>query len=228
MAFVLAGAGCASGPSARSLLSSSSSSGVSSARVLDVVVDGRRVRHGPAAYTVRETGDATTRVITMPGIGEVLVAPDACRFARLERGGAVTVWRHAGPCAQRSGTRLCFARAAFADEAAVVRGVVDGCVEQNEIFLDRVGDDDAVVGVGPRTYIERCVDVPAKDPSYVAVVSVDVDDNDRPWRGVRLRHDGDAFGVCFLSRTTGRYRIEVNVEDPRRRMLVLEGAVDEL
>jgi hypothetical protein len=214
-------AACASTAKAPTSTSTSTST-------LDVVVDARAVFHGPAAYTVRVAADASTLVVSLPRIGEVIVGDATCRFARLEAGGAVAVWRHEGACAHRMGSRLCFARAAFVDDAAVMRGVVDGCVEQNEIFLDRMDGVRGAVGVGPRTLIERCADVPARDPGYVAVVDINVDDNEQPWRGMRLRYDGDAFGVCFLSRPTGRYRIDVVVEDPRRRTFVLAGAVDEL
>ena len=195
---------------------------------LVVVVDGRAAHRGPAAYTVRVGAHSSSRVITLRGVGEVIVDDDDCRFARIDAVGAVTVWRHDGACSQRRGERICFDRAAFVDDAAVRHVVVDGCADQNEIFLDRTGGAVDDTGLGPRTLIERCVDVPALDPGYVAVTAVAVDDNDQPWRGLRLRHDGDAFGVCFLSHKTGRYRVDVVVEDPRRREIVLRGAVDEL
>jgi hypothetical protein len=217
---LLTSSACASSPS-----SSPSSSPL---KGLVVVVDGRTVHRGPAAYTVRVGDRHTSRVVTLRGTGEVIVDDDACRFARINDGGAVTVWRHDGACSRRRAERICFARAPFVDDAGRRHVVVDGCAEQNEIFLDRVGASDDDTGLGPRTLIERCVDVPARDPGYVAVTAVAVDDNDQPWRGLRLRHDGDGFGVCFLSRKVGRYRIDVVVEDPRRRQTVLQGVVDEL
>ena len=193
-----------------------------------IVVDGHAVHRGPAAYTVRIESRASSRVVSLSGVGELIVHDDECRFARLDSVGAVSVWRHEGGCGQRERERLCFDHAVFLDDAGRRRVVVDGCADQNEIFLERVDGVDADTGLGPRTLIERCVDVPARDPGYVAIVAIAVDDNELPWRGLRLRHDGDAFGVCFLSHKTGRYRVDVVVEDPRRRAVALQGTVDEL
>jgi hypothetical protein len=212
---VVVAVGCASGPS-----------GSSDARVT-LRVDDVVAWDGPAAYAVRVEGRDARAVVSVIGVGEVLVGDDACRFARLDGAGALSVWRHAGACAARRGERLCFRRAAFTDDAGVVRAVVDGCADQNELFLARI-DAAATAGLGPRTLVERCVDVRAADAGYVRVAEVVFDDNDQRLRGLRLRHDGEAFGVCFLSRPRGRYRVEVVVEDPRPRRVVLQGEVDEL
>jgi hypothetical protein len=80
----------------------------------------------------------------------------------------------------------------------------------------------------PRTLVERCVDVGARDLQYLRVAAIAVDNNAQPWSGLRLRHDGEAFSVCFLARPDGRYRVELVVEDPRARTVVLESAVDDL
>lgn len=195
---------------------------------LVVHVDGRQVFSGSAAYTVRVGSQHASRVVSLRGLGEILVDDDACRYAHRGTDGALSVWQHDGPCTAPLEQRLCFRHVAFVDERDVQRVVVDGCADQNELFLDRIDSAIVDVGVGPRTLIERCVDVPARAPSYLRVVEIAIDGNEQPWRGVRLRHDGDAFGVCFLSMKTGRYRVEVVVEDPHRRTLQLAGDVDEL
>jgi hypothetical protein len=195
-----------------------------------VVIDvkGAAPFRGPAAFTTRVEGHHARSVVTVVGLGEVLVGDDGCRFARLGDGGALAVWRHDGSCAERRGDRLCFDGVTFVDDDAVVRAVVDGCADRNEVFLDRIAGDPRLADLAPPTLIERCVDVRARDPGFLLVVDIVVDDNDQPWRGVRWRHDGDAFGVCFLSRAAGHYRVDVVVEDPRPRRVVLQGAVDEL
>jgi len=194
---------------------------------LSVVVDGRSVAAGPAAFTVRVGARDSARVVSLRGVGEIVVLDDACRFARLEPGGALRVWRHDGGCAAARDGRLCFRAVGFVDDADRVRATVDGCAEQNELFLDRIDGAAAETGLGPRTLVERCVDVAAAAPSELRVVAIAVDGNDQPWRGLRVRRDGDGLGVCFLSKKTGRYRIEVVIEDPGPRAFVLQGDVDD-
>jgi hypothetical protein len=193
-----------------------------------VDVEGRRVHDGPAAFTVRVEGREARPVVSLRGVGEVLVDVDGCRFVRVTSGGALTVSSHVGPCSTLVGDRLCFRAARFLDAGGAPHVVVDGCADRNELFLDRVDIGSADTGLAPRTFVERCAAIDAADAHYVGVVAVVVDDNDQPWRGLRLRYDGDGFGVCFLSAKEGRYRIDVVVEDPRPRSLTLIGAVDEL
>ncbi len=195
---------------------------------LAVIVDGRSTFLGPAAYTVRLGGAEAARVVSLRRIGEILVTDEGCRFARLETTGLVSVWRHEGACAETRGDRVCFVGADFVDERSMKRARVDGCADRNELFLDRIEADVIESGLVPRTLTERCVDVPVREPAYLRIAEVNVDGNEHPWRGLRIRHDGDGFGVCFLSTRSGRFRIDLAVEDPGPRALVLQGDVDDL
>jgi hypothetical protein len=204
-----------------------------------VVVDGKGAFDGPAAFTVRDA-DVVERVVSVPGVGEVIVKGDGCRFVRADRGlAALQILERQGACAEERGDRLCFEHVAFGGPGSVV---VDGCASRNEIFLDRVGDDGLGHGLGPRTLLERCVPVPGDDPSYVRVDRVVVDGvpqygvlgvlqgkvasvGDGTPRLLRFRWNGEGFDVCFLSQKKGGYRVELTVDDAP---VVVEGDVGDL
>lgn len=192
-----------------------------------VVSDGDRVVHtGPAAWTVRATSTGREDVVPIEGLGEIVVGADGCRLVRALPGSAIAVWTTDGPCAESRGDRLCFARGTrFVGEGGDNVDVA-GCADRNELFLDRLAGG-AEASVGPTSLVERCAPVPSTAPTWLRVRTILVEDNDRPEHGLRLRYR-DGFEVCFLARHQGRYRIEVDVEDPARRRISLTGAVEEL
>ncbi len=198
---------------------------------LVVVVDGREVHTGPAAFTVRTTSahQDTANVVLVPGVGEILVEDHRCRFVRADGGVSVlSISERPGPCAELQGEQLCFDHIAFVSGGGVD---VDGCATRNELFLDRVGDDIGSGGIAPRTLIERCVPIPATDPDYVRVEEINVDGIANPWRDLRFRFDGDGFGVCFLSGKRGTYRLQLRVEEGQQaepRDVVVVGALGDL
>ncbi|MDP2344758.1 MAG: hypothetical protein Q8O67_27665 [Deltaproteobacteria bacterium] len=197
---------------------------------LVVVVDGRQVHDGPAAFSTRRvSGDqAIANVVLVPGVGEILVEDDRCRFVKADGGVSVlSIFEHPGSCAELAGEKLCFKGAAFKKDVVID---VQGCADRNELFLDRV-DDITGGGIAPRTLIERCVPVEAADPSYLRVVDVAVEGMDNPWRALRFRFDDDGFGVCFLSGKRGAYRVTVRVEEagkPEPRDVVVAGDLGDL
>ena len=210
------------------------------ARGLVVVADGRQVHAGPAAFTVRTSGAerTTMNAVLVPGVGELLVEADRCRFVRSDGGYSVlSIFERAGSCGELRGERLCFARVSFSKTTPATETTpsttslieVDGCVDRNELFLDRVGDDIAAGGIAPRTLIERCVPIPADDPGYLRVDDVSVAGVDNAWPDLRFRFDGDGFGVCFLSGKRGSYRLVVRVEEGGlARDVVVAGDVSDL
>jgi len=190
-----------------------------------VVSGGGRVLHaGPAAWTVRATSTGREDVVGIAGFGEIIVGVDGCRLVRALPGGAIAVMPSAGdgPCTESRGDRLCFkAGTRFVGDGDDID--VAGCADKNELFLDRLGDG-AVATVGPTAFVERCVPVPSTSPSWLRVRAILVEGNDRPEHGLHLRYR-DGFEVCFLARLRGRYRVEVDVEDPQRRRVSLDGDV---
>lgn len=192
-----------------------------------VVSAGRDVLHaGPAAWTVRPTSTGREDVVAIPGVGELIVGADACRLVQARPGGAIVARTTATPgCAEPRGDRLCFpAGTRFPGDDGVIE--VAGCASRNELFVDRLAGG-ASATVGPSSFVERCVQVPSTTPTWLRVRAVFVEHNDRPEHGLHLRYR-DGFEVCFLARLEGRYRVEVDVEDPERRRVSLEGDVGEL
>ncbi len=196
---------------------------------LVVVVDGRVVHRAPVAFTVRD-GAEPESVVSLVDVGELIVGAERCRFVRSDRGlASLQILERRGACAVERGERLCFDDVAFDGDGKAGLVTVSGCADRNELFLDRVAEE-REVGIGPRTLIERCVPVPAREPRYIRVDEVSVDDNDDPRRGLRFRWNGDGFDVCFLSRKTGRYRVVLTVEaEPRGHgaVVVVEGDVND-
>jgi hypothetical protein len=188
-----------------------------------------RVLHaGPAAWTVRATSTGREDVVAVEGLGEIVVGASGCRLVRALPGSAIAVWTTTtdGACAEARGDRLCFAAGTrFVGEGGDSVDVT-GCADRNELFLDRLAGG-AVASVGPTSFVERCAPVPSTAPTWLRVRTILVEHNDRPEHGLHLRYR-DGFEVCFLARQQGRYRIEVDVEDPDRRRVSLTGAVDEL
>lgn len=212
---------------ASTLLSSCTTSAPAAGGALVVQEGGATLHAGAAAWTVRATSSGREDVVAVPGLGEVIVHETGCRLVRALPDGGIAVWPSAvTPCIAARSDRLC-----FVDDARFVGPDGDvvtahGCADKNELFLDRLAGG-GVAGVGPRSFIERCAPVPSSQPSYLRVRAILVEDNDRPEHGLRLRYS-DGFEVCFLARTVGRYRIEIDVEDPVRRRVTLAGAVDDL
>jgi hypothetical protein len=192
-----------------------------------VVAAGDRVLHsGPAAWTVRATSTGREDVVGVPGVGEVIVGADACRLVQARPGGAIAVWTAStSRCAEPRGDRLCFPTGTrfVGDDGAID---VAGCASRNELFVDRLAGG-AAATVGPTSFVERCVPVPSTTPTWLRVRAILVEHNDRPEHGLHLRYR-DGFEVCFLARLQGRYRIEVDVEDPQPRRVSLDGDVDAL
>lgn len=181
-----------------------------------VVIDGRTVHRGAAAYTVRDGSDPES-VVSLAGIGEVLVRPGRCRFVRADAGlAALSILDREGACAEMRGDRICFDAVQF---GANVR--VDGCADRNELFLEQYERES---GFGPRTLIDRCVEIPG-DVHYVRVDDITVDDVERPRRGLRFRWNGDGFDVCFLSKKSGQWRLQLTVDDAP---VTLSGDVSDL
>ena len=202
-------------------------SGVSGASVrrFAVVKDGRVAFDGAAAFTVRD-GGARASVVSVTGVGEVIVPADggACKVVLAERGVvALRILDGMSDCADVVGDRLCFDGAAFVGAGS--RVVVDGCADRNELFLDRAEGDTDGAGLGPRTLIERCVEVPKPNPGFVRVDDLVVEGVADPRRGLRFRWNGDGFDVCFLSGKSGHYRARVFVDG---RDVVVEGDVADL
>jgi len=179
----------------------------------------RELFRGPSAWTVRATSTGREDVVAVPGVGEVIVAQGVCRLVLVGEDGVLTV-RETTACAEERGDHLCFAGARFDDV------VIDGCAERNEIFLDRL-EGDQLASVGPTSFVERCAPIDSTRLSYMKIIDLDVDGNDRPRHGLRFRYR-DGFEVCFLSRTRGTYRILLELEDPTPRRVTMSGAVDEL
>jgi hypothetical protein len=190
-----------------------------------VTQDGLVVHAGQAAWTVRATSMEQQDVVGVVGVGEILVERDGCRLVRSRTDGAISVTTSTpAVCAERHGDRLCFvtgARFVEGDQVVDVRG----CADRNELFLDRLGTG-AGASVGPTSLVERCVPVSARDPSWLRIRELVVDDVKQPERGLRLRYR-DGFDACFLAQPRGRYRLVIEVEDPRPRRLELAGTVDE-
>lgn len=192
-----------------------------------VVREGDVVRYaGAAAWTVRATSSGREDVVAVPGVGEVIVAGGGCRLVRPLPDGAISVWQGPPGCAEPRGERLCFGDARFVDDGDDDDVTVVGCADRNEVLLERLTGAGGAT-VGPASFVERCAPVPATAPTYLRVRAILVEDNDRPEHGLRLRYQ-DGFEVCFLARAVGRYRIEVDVKDPRPRRVSLAGAVDDL
>ncbi len=191
-----------------------------------VTQDGVVVHAGTAAWTARETSTAHQDVVAVVEIGEVLIERTGCRLVRSRPDGAISVTPSSpAVCAEQRGDRLCFVDGAhFVDVDHTI--AVRGCADRNELLLERLGTG-AVASVGPTSLVERCVPVPSRDPSWLRIREIVVDDLEQPERGLRFRyHDG--FGACFLARPSGRYRLVVDVEDPRPRRIELTGMVSEL
>jgi hypothetical protein len=184
--------------------------------------DRRIVVDASMAYTVRKG----QRVVFVDGIGELLVdmKTGACRFVQSQTGLDLTMLSppEGVACGTLTGDRMCFASVPF-ESAAGPRGVavftVDGCADQNALFL-RDRDIDIERGIGPQTYVERCVPVPAKNPSYLRIDVLRIQGNRRPFDGARFTHDGDDFSLCFQTHLeqsgiekTGRYEATVTVDD---------------
>lgn len=190
--------------------------------------DGQRLYRGGSSWTVRATSSSRQEVINIPGVGEVVVEDGRCRLVRSLGAGAIAI-REArpGPCVEERGDRLCFVDGVWFNNAeGTDRVSVDGCAERNEIFLERV-EGHELATVGPRGFFERCAPIDARSPSYVRVGHIVVENNDQPSHGLRFRYR-DGFEICFLARSTGRYSVDIDVEDPAPRHLTLTGAVDEL
>jgi hypothetical protein len=186
--------------------------------------DGHTLHDGPAAWTVRATSTGREDVVFVAGVGEIIVGADGCRLVRALPGGAIAILPAArsGPCTVPRNDRLCFPSGTrFAGDGIAVD--VAGCADKNELFLDRLADG-AVATVGPTAFVERCVPLPSTSPTWLRVRAILVEDNDRPEHGLHLRYR-DGFQVCFLTRPRGRYRVEVDVEDPQRRRISLDGHV---
>jgi hypothetical protein len=196
------------------------------APALVVTQDGVVIHAGAAAWTVRATSMEPQDVVGVVGVGEILVERGGCRLVRSRTDGAISVTTSSpAVCAERRGDRLCFvtgARFVEADQIVAVRG----CADRNELFLDRLGTG-AGASIGPTSLVERCVQVPVRDPSWLRIREIVVDDVEQPERGLRLRYR-DGFDACFLGQPRGRYRLVIDVEDPRPRRLELTGMVDEL
>ena len=185
---------------------------------------GHTLHDGPAAWTVRATSTGREDVVFIAGVGEVIVGADGCRLVRALPGGAIAILPAArsGPCTVPRNDRLCFPSGTrFTGDGVAVD--VAGCADKNELFLDRLADG-AVATVGPTAFVERCVPIPSTSPTWLRVRAILVEDNDRPEHGLHLRYS-DGFQVCFLTRPRGRYRVEVDVEDPHRRRVSLAGDV---
>lgn len=192
-------------------------------RAFVVEVDGRVVHRGPAAFTTREA-HPPENVVFIKGIGEVIVTPNLCRFVRSDAGlQALQILERKAPCVDVVDDRVCFNNVRFGDAVRV-----DGCADRNELFLSRVNGDEVTTATGfaPRTLIERCVEVPAKDPHYLRVDDIGVDDVEQPRQGLRFRWNGDGFDVCFLSRKQGKWHVTVQVDDGEP--VALAGDVDDL
>ncbi len=185
-----------------------------------VVKDGRGVFRGPAAFTVRD-GSVPESVVSVDGVGEVIVKGDNCRFVLADTEvKAIVILEGASNCGQVRDDRLCFANASFGG-----RVVVDGCADRNELFLDRAAGNKDPALFAPHTLIERCAAIDKDDPAFIRVDDIHVDGVNNPRHGVRFRWNGDGFDVCFLSQKTGRYRFAVTVDD---NAVVVEGDVDQL
>jgi hypothetical protein len=191
-----------------------------------VVRDGDEVRYaGAAAWTVRATSSGREDVVAVPGVGELIVGERGCRLVRALPDGALAVQVGPSSCAEVRGDRLCFAGARFVDEGGGASSV-NGCADRNEVLLERLEAGGGAT-IGPTSFVERCAPVPSTSPTWLHVRAIFVDDNDQPEHGLRLRYR-DGFEVCFLARSTGRYRVEVDVEDPARRRISLSGDVGDL
>ena len=190
---------------------------------------GAEVYRGPASWTVRATTSGREDVVAIPPLGEVIAMGDKrCRLVRPTEMGGIQVYEAATPerCVETRADKVCFtSTTTFVRDGEAFS--VEGCADRNDIFLSRV-DGMIPASVGPHAFVERCAPIPAERPNYLRVRRIVVDDNDRPTIGLRFRANGDGFDVCFLAREVGQYRVELDVEDPKARALVLEGAVDAL
>ncbi len=190
--------------------------------------DGRGLYAGGSSWTIRATSAGRQEVVNIPTVGEVVVEDGRCRLVRSVGAGAIAILEaRPGPCVEVRGDHLCFVDGVdfvTTDGSRVIS--VDGCAERNEIFLDRV-EGDALATVGPHAFFERCAAIESQALQYVRVERITVDNNDKPNHGLRFRYR-DGFEICFLSRTTGRYAIDVGIEDPAPRQLTLSGAVEDL
>lgn len=181
---------------------------------------------GPAAWTVRATSSDRQEVVEVGGLGEILVQHDSCRLVRALPDGSIRVTTSSpAMCAERRDDRLCFvAGTRFVEPGHVVALV--GCADRNELVFERLASG-TQASIGPTSLLERCVPIPADNPGWVHVRDVAIDNVEQPERGLYLRYQ-DGFRVCIFTRPGSRYRIVVDVEDPRRRRLVLTGAVDDV
>ena len=190
--------------------------------------DGRGLYAGGSSWTIRATSAGRQEVVNIPTVGEVIVEDGHCRLVRSVGAGGIAIQEaRPGPCVEVRGDHLCFVDGVefvATDGGATIS--VAGCAERNEIFLERV-EGAAVATVGPHAFFERCAPIESPTLEYVRVERIAVDNNDKPSHGLRFRYR-DGFEICFLSRTTGRYSIDLGIEDPAPRQLTLSGAVDDL
>lgn len=204
--------------------SSTSSSGVVARNAA-----GAEVYRGPASWTVRATTSGREDVVAIPPLGEVIAMGDKrCRLVRPTEMGGIQVYEAdiADRCVETRADKVCFtSTTTFVRDSEAFS--VEGCADRNDIFLSRV-DGVIPASVGPHAFVERCAPIAAERPNYLRVRAIVVEDNDRPTIGLRFRANGDGFDVCFLAHEVGQYRVELDVEDPQPRELVLEGAVDAL
>lgn len=177
--------------------------------------DGAQLWRGPATYVLRPPA----RVVSLPGLGELQVTDVGSRLVWAKEGLArLEVLEGGDGCRAVEVRRLCCAGARF---AGLVEGrprvlVVDGCADENDLLESRLGAVHEAT-VGPVPWRRRCAPVPPRAPgcevSYLALRSVEHDDNVDVVAGFSFSWDGERFAACFIERDAGRYRVQLAVED---------------
>ena len=177
--------------------------------------DGATLWRGAASYLLRPPA----RVVALPGLGELQVTDEGGRLIGA-RGGLAPLATLPGDDACRAvePRRVCCSHARF---SAVLEGrrrvlVVDGCADENDLLESRLGAVREAT-VGPVSWRRRCAPLPKRargcEVGYLALQSVEHEDNTDVAAGFSFTWDGERFAACFLERDAGRYRVQLLVED---------------
>jgi hypothetical protein len=171
---------------------------------------------GQATFVLRKP----ERVVTLRPYGEIHIGVEGddarCRFVWSKDGIDKLHILEGEACPRVEGDRVCFAKTRFASNGHVPALTADGCAYENDLKWSKLqGAREATVG--PVAWRTRCVELPARkagcELTYLALVDVQVQENEAPLDGVSFAYQADAWRACFSERDSGAYRIVLEVED---------------
>jgi hypothetical protein len=194
--------------------------------------NGSVVYQGAASYVLRHPEN----VVTIRGVGEIQIGVDGdanrCRLVRPLPDSAIAIWNGVN-CPHVDGDALCFSGTVFAGETPKQRLRADGCAYQNDLKWSKLQGSQPA-SIGPGAWRRRCIPITTPTlrcaPTFMRLDGMALADNTDPQTQFSFGYDGERFLACFLERESGRYQVQLTVEDEcgQRAFVELDGDSAEL